>query len=410
MTVVSSFVKRLLDRDGGVLRLAPAWVPRTFTSPGGRLKLAPGDLYAYGLERGGICERWLASTTKADNGPLTTPDEGLSYIVDLQSGERCLLKDAVAELGDLLLGEDVMETYGGWQVLCKFFDNSGPLPLHMHPGDEQVAPLGKQGKPEAYYFPPQLNAIQHSAPYTYFGLNPGTTKEEFIRCLQRWDEGDNGVLSLSRAYQLQLGTGWDIPPGILHAPGSLVTYEPQRASDVNVMFQSLVGDRPIPREWLIKDVPPEHRDNLAAIVELIDWEANTAPDFKERYFRPPLPARDEEAMKAEGYREVWVTYGSPYFSAKELTVFPGRSVTLTDPEAYGVVVIQGYGRFGSLAVSSPTMIRFGDWTEDELFVTRPAARAGVTITNASQTEPLVLLKHFGPGNPEAPASRPAGAQ
>jgi len=115
-------------------------------------------------------------------------------------------------------------------------------------------------------------------------------------------------------------------------------------------------------------------------------------------------------MKAEGYREVWVTYGSPYFSAKELTVFPGRSVTLTDPEAYGVVVIQGYGRFGSLAVSSPTMIRFGDWTEDELFVTRPAARAGVTITNASQTEPLVLLKHFGPGNPEAPASRPAGAQ
>ncbi len=54
------------------------------------------------------------------------------------------------------------------------------------------------------------------------------------------------------------------------------------------------------------------------------------------------------------------------------------------------------------------MIRFGDWTEDELFVTRPAAQAGVTIINASQTEPLVLLKHFGPGNPEAPASTPLG--
>ncbi len=100
-------------------------------------------------------------------------------------------------------------------------------------------------------------------------------------------------------------------------------------------------------------MPPEHRDNLDAIVELIDWEANTAPDFKERYFRPPLPARDQEAMTAEGYREVWVTYGSPYFSAKELTVFPGRSVTLTDPEAYGVVVVQGYGRLAALPSALP---------------------------------------------------------
>ena len=105
------------------------------------------DLYAFGLERGGICERWLASTTKADNGPGTTPDEGLSYIIDFESGERCLLRDAIAEAGDQLLGADVMSTNGGWQVLCKFYDNEGPLPHHLHPSDEQMAPLGKQGKP-----------------------------------------------------------------------------------------------------------------------------------------------------------------------------------------------------------------------------------------------------------------------
>lgn len=397
-----SLVKRLLNRDGGVLRLAPAWVPRTFTTPGGRLKLDRRDLYAFGLERGGICERWLASTTKADNGPGTTPDEGLSYIIDFESGERCLLRDAIAEAGDQLLGADVMSTNGGWQVLCKFYDTAGPLPHHLHPSDEQMAPLGKQGKPEAYYFPPQLNTILHSAPYASFGLNPGTTKEDVIRCLERWHEGDNGILNLSRAYKLEPGTGWNIPPGILHAPGSLVTYEPQRASDVNVIFQSLVGDRPIPWDWLTKDVAPEKRDNLEAIVELIDWEANTAPDFKERHFTPPIPVKDEEAMQEEGYREVWIAYNSPYFSAKELTVFPGRTVTTVEPEAYGVIAVQGYGRFGRLAVSTPTVIRFGQWTEDEFFVTREAARAGVTITNLSQTEPLVLLKHFGPGNPEAP--------
>ena len=407
MTSIGTWVKRLLERDGGILRLAPTWVPRDFTTPGGRLKLAPSDLYAYGLERGGICERWLASTTKADNGPATTPDEGLSYVVDFESGERFLLLDAIREAGDLLLGSEVMATHGGWQVLCKFFDNAEALPHHMHPSDEQVAPLGKQGKPEAYYFPPQLNMVQHKSPFTYFGLNPGTTRQEVIRCLERWHQGDNGILNLSRAYRLQPGTGWTVPPRILHAPGSLVTYEPQRASDVNVMFQSLAGDRPIPWEWLVRDVVPEAREDLEAIVDLLDWEANTAPDFYERYFTPPIPAREEQAMEEEGYREVWVAYGSPYFSAKELTVAPGRTVTIRDPEAYGVVAVQGYGRIGKLAVSTPAMIRFGEWTEDEFFVSRDAARAGVTIQNASRTEPLVLLKHFGPGHPEAPARRPA---
>jgi hypothetical protein len=62
---------------------------------------------------------------------------------------------------------------------------------------------------------------------------------------------------------------------------------------------------------------------------------------------------------------------------------------------------QGYGRFGALPVSTPAMIRFGEMTDDELFVTADAAKAGVRIENHSETEPLVLLKHFGPGNPDA---------
>ena len=66
------------EQGEGILRLAPAWVPRAFCIPGRRLKLHPDDYYAFGATRGGIDERWFSSTTKADNGPLTTPDEGLS--------------------------------------------------------------------------------------------------------------------------------------------------------------------------------------------------------------------------------------------------------------------------------------------------------------------------------------------
>ena len=63
-----------------MVRLAPCWVPRAFLMPGGRLKLDPRDLYILGGHRGGIDERWFSSTTKAANGPLTAPDEGLSCI------------------------------------------------------------------------------------------------------------------------------------------------------------------------------------------------------------------------------------------------------------------------------------------------------------------------------------------
>jgi hypothetical protein len=37
---------------------------------------------------------------------------------------------------------------------------------------------------------------------------------------------------------------------------------------------------------------------------------------------------------------------------------------------------------------------------DEFFVTEAAAKDGVVISNPSKTDPVVLLKHFGPGNPD----------
>ncbi len=75
-----SQVQDALGAADGLLRLEPAWVPRTFMHPGRRLRLHPDDLYALGAHRGGINERWFSSTTNADNGPGTPADEGLSYV------------------------------------------------------------------------------------------------------------------------------------------------------------------------------------------------------------------------------------------------------------------------------------------------------------------------------------------
>jgi hypothetical protein len=399
-----SLVHDALAAGGGLLRLEPAWVPRSFMIPGRRLKLHPDDLYACGGHRGGINERWFSSTTNADNGPGTPADEGLSY-VRLESGKRFLLKDAVETAGDDLLGSSVMAREKGWNLLCKFFDNMGPIPHHMHQSDAHAKLVGRKGKPEAYYFPPQYNQTDNNFPHTFMGLEPGTTKADVRRCLENWNKGDNGITFLSRAYRLQPGSGWQIDPGILHAPGSLCTYEPQVNSDVFAMFQSEVEGRIIDWSLLTKDVPADRHQDLDFLVDLLDWDANVNPNFgaSNRVF--PKPVKPFVETEPDGYREQWICYGTGHYSAKELTVLPARRVTITDSAAYGIILTQGHGTMGTLRVSTPSMIRYGQMTEDELFVTAAAAQAGVTIENLSATDPLVMLKHFGPGNPDAEGLR-----
>ena len=397
----ASTIKDALSAGNGVVRLAPCWVPRSFLMPGGRLKLDPRDLYALGAHRGGIDERWFASTTNADNGPGTPQDEGLSYIA--LNGKRVLFKEAIQTLGDQFLGAEVMAAQGDWCLLCKFFDNLGPIPHHMHQMDEHAARVGRRGKPEAYFFPPQYNFAGNNFPHTYMGLEPGTTKDDVRACLERWNEGDNGMLYHAKAYKLQPGSGWQIDAGILHAPGSLVTYEPQVNSDVFGMFQSMVENRPVPWDLLVKDVPVELRQDLDYIISMLDWDKNVDPEFGKHNKVFPRPVRPEAEMTEAGYREMWITYGRPWYSAKELTVLPGRSVTITDAAAYGVILTQGRGSVGVLEVETPIMIRFGEMTKDEVFVTAGAAKAGVKITNTSDKENLVMLKHFAAGNPDAKA-------
>src|SRR3954447_368121 len=109
-------ILQALSEGEGVVRLAPCWVPRSFLMPGGRLKLDPRDLYALGAHRGGIDERWFSSTTKAANGPLTGPDEGLSYIEF--NGRKALLQEAIETACDQFLRAALMERDRRWELLC----------------------------------------------------------------------------------------------------------------------------------------------------------------------------------------------------------------------------------------------------------------------------------------------------
>ncbi len=398
----ASVAGRAIDQGRGIVRLTPTWVPRSFCVPGRRIKLHPDDYYALGGNRGGIDERWFASTTPADNGPLTSVNEGLSHVALEDGGETqlVLLREAIDELKGQLIGERLWQDHGRWPMYSKFFDNKGPLPHHVHHGDHHAAKVGQLGKPEAYFFPPQANNHGGDFPYTFFGLEPGTTREQVRQCLADFTQGDNKLTNLSRAYRLQPGTGWNVPPGVLHAPGSLCTYEPQKASDVFAMYQSLVNDQIMEEQFLWKNTPPEKVGDLDYLLEVLDWEKNVDPEFVQHNFMEPRPVRPLAEMEADGYVEKWICYRSSDFSAKELTVLPGRTVTIRDEGAYGMIMMQGHGTFGAWPVETPALIRFGQLTHDEYFVSAAAAAEGVKISNLSQSDPIVMLKHFGPGNPE----------
>jgi len=393
---------KALEHGKGILRLAPNWVPRSFCIPGRRIKLHPHDYYALGGERGGLDERWFSSTTPADNGPLTAPNEGLSFIAFEDNGktEQVLLKEAIAELKGEIIGDRLWKGYQAWPMYSKFFDNLGALPHHIHHRDKHAKLTGQLGKPEAYYFAPQVNNHGGDFPYTFFGLKPGTTKEQVRQALLDFEKGDNKITDLSVAYRLEVGTGWDVPPGVLHAPGSLCTYEPQKASDVFAMYESLPHNQVVPKELLWKDTPENKMGDVDHLLEVIDWDLNVDPDFAEHRFMRPKPVRPAKQMEAEGYIENWICYKSRAFSAKELTVLPGRTATIKDNAAYGCIMMQGHGTMGEWDMETPTLIRYGQLTHDEFFVTEQAAKKGVTIANPSKTDPIVMLKHFGPDNPD----------
>jgi hypothetical protein len=272
----------------------------------------------------------------------------------------------------------------------------GPIPHHMHQSAANAKLVGQEGKPESYYFPPQYNNVDNNFCYTFMGLEPGTTKNDVKRCLEHWNRGENGILDLSRAYRLKRGTGWLIPPGVLHAPGSLCTYEPQWGSDVFGMFQNIVEGRYVPWSLLVKDVPKEKHQDLNFIIEQLDWDKNVDTHYKEHNYLEPIV---DERSSGSGYTDMWVVYGlvdgKQLFSAKELTVEPGAKCTIKDPGSSGWITVQGKGKIGKLNLQTPALIRFGQETEDEVFISYEAATEGYMVENTG-SEPLVGLRYFGP--------------
>ena len=384
-------VGRALSDADGILPLEPAWVGRDFLPAGRRLGLPEGD-YDLG-DRGEMCERWLASTTKADNrvGP---PDEGLSYLA-IDGDERVTLKDAVDADPVALLGAEYAATHTGLGRLAKIFDYRGRLPLHLHQRQQHAALVGRHSKDEAYYFPPGIDMGEH--PETFLGLLPSVAEpgnhELLLPYLEDWDS--DRILRHSPAYLQVPEEGFHVPSGVLHGPGTALTIELQEDSDVFAMLQALNGGTLISKELLWKDVPDDVREDQGErfILELIDWAENGDPNFYDNHHLSPQLI---EGSVRDGGEESWIFYDTTKFSGKKLVVHPGATYTSTDRGVYSVLIWSGSGTFGGVSVEG------GRPGSDEVLVAHDRAVRGVEIRNTGSVD-LLAIKFFGPDiNPDVP--------
>lgn len=377
-------VEKTIGLSNGVLRLDPAWVARVFIPPGKRLGLDESN-YHLG-PRGGVCERWLASTTSADN-PVRIPEEGLSKI-QLASGERMTLKEAVEIAGPSILGGRHARTHRTLDRLAKIFDYADRLPFHLHQMKKHAALVGRRPKEEAYYFPAGAPPGPH--PESFLGVHPSVAeprnRELLLPHLVEWNS--DRILQHSKAYQLLPDDGFHIPSGTLHAPGSALTIELQEDSDVFAMMQARVGNTLISKELLFKDVRPADRRRYGEriILDMVDWRTSGDPFFFENRHTPPIPVK---GGAQPGGDEYWIFYNTRRFSGKRLVVRPGQTYRSRDAGVYNILVWRGEGTVDGHAVKG------GDPALDELLVCHDKAVAAIDVKNTGTIE-LEIFKFFGP--------------
>ena len=268
----------------------------------------------------------------------------MSYVV--AGRQRFTLQQAVAECGAALIGDRIWRKYKKWPVYSKFFDNMGPIPHHMHQNAKQAALLGLEGKPESYYFPPQHNNVGNNFPYTFMGLEPGTTKARRAPLPGKLEQGR----------QRHPGPEPRLPPQARHRladSARAFCTRPARSAPTSrngaAMFSACINrwskaakcpgrcwSRTCPKNitttsiiWSSNSIGKATPTNISRTT--ITWSRSRSP-----------------ARASEGCMDRWIVYGKvdgeQLFTAKELTLEPGAKCTIKDNGAYGLITVQGKGR------------------------------------------------------------------
>src|SRR3954469_11013021 len=126
-----SQLKELINRRGGVLKLAPTFVHRFYLDFN---RLGQGKLKRSAKQS--IPERWIGSSIEAINPP-PIPSGGLSYLDG--TDPPITLRDAIRALPLEMIGPNLLKKHGPeFRVLVKILDPGEPIVFHFHASDAQV--------------------------------------------------------------------------------------------------------------------------------------------------------------------------------------------------------------------------------------------------------------------------------
>jgi len=382
------------ESSNGIFRLLPTWVARSSMPSGMRLGLEEHQTNVG--DRGWISERWLGSTTRADN-QIGPQDEGLSYL-NIPKYPTITLKQAIEIIPEQILGKEYAAKHHGLKRLPKIFDMSDRIAFHFHQQEKDAKLVGRNSKEEAYYFPTGKGMGNH--PETFFGVHPFVAQKEnrplLLPHLIDWK--DDQILKYSRAYQQFPDEGFHVPAGIPHAPGTALTLELQEDSDVFAILQAYSAGSIVPKSLLFKDVlkGDQLKNGEAIILDQINWELSGDPYFYEN--RHTTPQLIPDSIQ-EGGQEFWIFYNTKKFSGKKLLIRPAMKYISRDKGVYNLLVWQGEGQFEGYNIKS------GDFEKEELLIAHNKALHPLIIENTGN-EDLVIFKFFGPDiNDDVPMIR-----
>ena len=177
---------------------------------------------------------------------------------------------------------------------------SAPIPHHMHQSDEQAKLLGRKGKPEAYYFPPQYNETSTTSPTRSWASSPAPRRRtsalprELEPRRQRHHLPVEGLPARAR-HRLADRSAHPARAGLarhLRAAG-----QQRRLRDVPVRGRR--PHRPLGPAGQGRACPSTTRISTTSS-SMLDWDANVNPNFGADNKCFPKPVRPIRRDRDEG--------------------------------------------------------------------------------------------------------------
>jgi hypothetical protein len=211
-------------------------------------------------------------------------------------------------------------------------------------------------------------------PYTHAGLYSGVTRRELVEAVKK---GPEYALEHSPVIYQEYGTGFFVPAGVPHRPGTALTLEIQQPSDVYTLLETHAAGKPMPPE----QIHPGFR-SLDEAFRLIDLKMAEAVGRLEQNALVPEPTDQTN----RGGEVAWV------FPLEVCRKFGGKRLRVTGRLMYredrpmALWIWRGQGKLNG------RRIRRGE----EFFIGFDTAAAGLELENVG--EEILEMFAFFPGH------------